>query len=121
MSSSVFCSSKKVSSRRFFPIQSPLHHYNLFVSCSRVFFSYIFVRIVRILFFSKQEKTFIATFPNGKIVHMTKIMWPEFFRHSGKLFSPRAKSAKEEVKQRQGGNKKEEKQIFFQGFPEAHI
>lgn len=42
----------------------------------------------------------------------TRIMWPEFLRHSGKLFSPRAKSAKEEVKQRQRGNKKEERFSF---------
>lgn len=36
-----------------------------------------------------------------------------------KLFSPRAKSAREGVKLRRGGNKKEEKHTFFQGFPEA--
>lgn len=74
---------------------------------------YIFVRIVRIPLFSKQEKTFfLFTFPDGKIAHANKMMWPELFRHSGKPFSPRAKGAKEEVKQRRTGNKKKKRERF---------
>lgn len=42
------------------------------------------------------------------MVHKTKIMWPELFRRSGKPFSPRARSAKEEEKQRQRELKRRE-------------
>lgn len=65
----------------------------------------------------------MPTSPNEKIAHTMKIMWAELFRPLGKLFSLRAKLAKEEVRlrQRQGGNKNEEKHFFFQGFPEANL